>query len=78
MVHTCILYYSSFSAFGEGDVSADHVPKGPSFLNDIENVVVVGNLMPLVVDCVATGYPQPQLHWFVKNAQSSEYKMVIV
>ncbi|XP_060587975.1 contactin-like [Ruditapes philippinarum] len=63
-------------AFGEGDVSADHVPKGPSFLNDIENVVVVGNLMPLVVDCVATGYPQPELHWFVKNAQSSEYKMI--
>ncbi|KAL4235250.1 hypothetical protein ACF0H5_006888 [Mactra antiquata] len=53
--------------FGLAGTDAANVPKGPSFVKDMDNVVVVGSDLPLIVDCVAVGNPQPSYEWSVHS-----------
>lgn len=66
------------SDFGLEGIDASNVPKGPSFVKDLENVVVVGSDLPLIVDCVAIGNPQPSYEWSVRNVSglNQEFRAV--
>lgn len=71
-----LLQQSRDFGFGLLGIEEAQVPKGPHFLSDIENVIVVGNIRPLIVDCVANGFPQPKLQWYVKSTGSDGYNMI--
>lgn len=52
------------------------IPRGPKFQTEIENVVIVGSDIPLVLECIASGYPQPAYQWTLRAGNTLQYKEV--
>ncbi|KAL4231277.1 ATP-dependent DNA helicase chl1 [Mactra antiquata] len=46
------------------------LPKGPVLINEMIDLVVVDSFRPLVIDCVATGTPQPTYTWNVRESSN--------
>ncbi|WAR11327.1 CONT-like protein [Mya arenaria] len=56
-------------AFGYGNLSYNEVPKGPKFMNLPQNEVITDSILPLLMDCLASGTPQPSYKWYIMNPQ---------
>lgn len=70
----------TFSDFGlPPGIEASEIPKGPVLFSDMEDVVVVGSDVPLVIECIAAGNPMPTYQWTVKDLSdgaTSKYRNV--
>lgn len=63
-----------FPDFGYGNLTAAQVPRGPSIRSQSINEVVIDSQVPLLLECLAEGNPQPSYRWFVSNPQTgNEY-----
>ena len=59
------------SGYGSNETTAAFYERGPHFVVQPGNTIVVGSVRPIALDCVAVGNPQPRFTWYEMNATYS-------
>ena len=64
--HVCVL---AIPDFGNSNLTIDQIPRGPYFMSEPINQVVVDDTVSLELDCFCEGNPQPYYQWFMNSAE---------